>query len=108
MNRIKDLRTSRGWRQADLAVILNTKPQTVSRYEKEDRGIDVETINKLCEIFGVSADYLLGLSDLPCPELSDEEQLLLLAFRRADGRARELVRLALEPFAQDDTSGMAI
>lgn len=88
--------------------MLNCSPTTVSNYEVGIRGLDSETIAKLCEIFACSADYLLGLSDLPRPELSDEEQLLLLAFRRADGRARELVRLALEPFAQDDTSGMAI
>lgn len=108
MNRIYELRKRQKWLQDDLAKKLNVSRQAVSNYETGQRGMDCDTIAKLCEIFGVSADYLLGLSDLPRPELSDEEQLLLLAFRRADGRARELVRLALEPFAQDDTSGMAI
>ena len=51
MNRIKELRKQNNWLQSDLAVRLNTKAQTVSRYELGDRGLDVETIGKLCEIF---------------------------------------------------------
>ena len=98
MNRIKELRMSNGWRQQDLAARLNTNQQTVGRYETGTRGLDVETILKLCEIFGCSADYLLGRSALPSPDLSEEELELVLAFRRADDRSREMVRLALAPF----------
>ena len=98
MIRLKELRIGRGWRQSDLAKILNTNAQTVSRYERGDRGIDLETLITLCEIFDCSADYLLGRSDLPSAQLSEEEQALLLAYRRADARATEMVRLALQPF----------
>ena len=107
MNRLRELRVSKGWKQADLAAAINAKPQTVSRYERGDRDIDSSTIRRLCEIFGCSADYLLGLSDLPTAELSEEEQGLVLAFRRADARARELVRLALEPFMKEESSETA-
>ena len=96
MNRIKELRLQNGWLQSDLAARLNTKPQTVSHYEKGDRGLDVETIFKLCDIFDVTADYLLGRSDLPSPELSDEEWELVAAFRQADEDAKDMVRLALK------------
>ena len=95
---------SNGWRQQDLAARLNTNQQTVGRYETGTRGLDVETILKLCEIFGCSADYLLGRSVLPSPELSEEETELVLAFRRADDRSREMVRLALAPFTTLDTA----
>ena len=98
MNRIKELRIQNGWRQQDLAARLNTNQQTVGRYETGARGLDVETIFRLCEIFDVSADYLLGRAALPSPDLSDEESELVLAFRRADDRSREMVRLALAPF----------
>jgi len=104
MNRIKELRLQNGWLQSDLATRLNTKPQTVSHYEKGDRGLDVETIFRLCDIFGVSADYLLGRAELPSPELSEEETELVLAFRRADDRSREMVRLALAPFTGQATT----
>lgn len=108
MNRLRELRIGKGWRQSDLAAVLNTKPQTVSRYEKGDRDIDSATICRLCEIFDVTADYLLGRSALPKPELSDEETQLLLAWRRSDDRARAMVAVALQPFAQEDTSERAI
>ena len=105
MNRIKELRTSNGWRQQDLAARLNTNQQTVGRYETGTRGLDVETIHKLCDIFGCTADYLLGRSAMPSPDLSEEEMELVLAFRRGDDRAREMVRLALAPFVLSAIDG---
>lgn len=108
MNRIRELRISQNWRQCDLAELLNTKPQTVSRYELGDRGLDVEMIIKCCEIFGCTADYLLGRSDLPSAELTPAEISLLLAYRRADSRARDMVDLALEPFREKDGAAKAI
>lgn len=96
MNRIKELRIQNAWRQQDLAARLNTNQQTVGRYETGARGLDVETIFRLCEIFDVSADYLLGRAALPSPELSEEETELVLAYRQADQDAKDMVRLALK------------
>ena len=104
MNRIRELRKKQGWLQSDLANRLNTTAVSIGRYESEQRQLDPETILKLCDIFGCSADYLLGRSVLPSPELSEEETELLLAFRRADDRSREMVRLALAPFTTLDTT----
>ena len=104
MNRIKDLRASRGLSQRDLGISLNCTDVTVSRYETGQRDIDSETICKLCEIFGCTADYLLGRSVLPTSEISEEEARLLQAYRRCDDRARDMVRLALAPFAQETGS----
>lgn len=101
MNRIKDLRISKGLSQRDLGLSLNCTDVTVSRYETGQRDIDSETICKLCEIFGCTADYLLGRSPIPTPDITDEEARLLQAFRRCDDRARDMVRLALAPFAQE-------
>ena len=102
MNRIKELRMLQGWRQADLAAILKTTPQAVGNYETGVRGLDVETICRLCEIFGVTADYLLGRSIQPGSPISDEEWQLLAAYRAADDDARALVRLALKRFAEPE------
>jgi len=101
MNRIKELRQQNGWLQSDLATRLQTSRQTIGNYETGQRQLDPETILKLCEIFDVSADYLLGRAALPSPELSEEETELVLAFRRADDRSREMVRLALAPFTTE-------
>ena len=101
LNRIRDLRIKANLKQTDLARKLSCSPTTISNYEVGIRDIDSETINKLCEIFGCTADYLLGRSELPTPELNEEEARLLQAFRRGDDRARDMVRLALAPFSSD-------
>lgn len=88
--------------------MLNTSQQTIARYEAEKLGLDVATILRLCEIFGCTADYLLGRSALPDPGLTDEEESLLLAFRRADDHRKELVRLSLAPFREDASGEQAI
>ena len=108
MNRLKTLRISREMSQAQLGRILNCSDVTVSRYETGQRDIDSATICRLCEIFDVTADYLLGRSPLPKPELSDEETELLLAWRRSDERARAMVAVALQPFKEDATGSRAV
>lgn len=98
VHRIRELRQKKGMKQAELASILQCSPTTVSNYEVGIRDIDSETVCRLCDVFGCTADYLLGRSELPTNEISDEEAELVLAFRSADDRAREMVRLALAPF----------
>ena len=107
MNRIKELRLQNGWRQEDLAQKLSTKRQTVARYETGERGLDVETILRLCDIFECSADYLLGRTPTGGMQLTAEEENIILAMRRADARAVDMVHLALAPFKQDVSSSKA-
>ena len=108
MNRLRELRMTHDMRQSDLAKLLNTKPQTVSRYEKEDRGLDVETICRLCDIFGCTSDYLLGRSPVAKPELTPEEENLLMAWRRSDDRAKDIVAVTLAPFQDQEQKSKAI
>lgn len=107
MNKIRDLRINKGLKQSDLAKMLNCSPQSVSNYEVGLRDIDSATICRICEIFGCTADYLLGRSELPTPEISADEARFLQAYRRADSRARDMVDLALAPFTQDGSSETA-
>lgn len=104
VHRIRELRQKKGMKQAELALILQCSPTTVSNYEVGIRDIDSETVCRLCDVFGCTADYLLGRSELPTNEISEEESELLLAFRSADDRAREMVRLALAPFTGEATT----
>ena len=108
VNRIKDLRQAAGMKQTDLARLMNCSPTAISNYEVGLRDIDSATICKLCEIFGCTADYLLGRSELVTPELTPEEEQLLQAWRRCDDRARDMVTLALAPFKEDASSAEAI
>lgn len=108
MNRIRDLRIMRGWLQDDLAKQINLSRQTVSCYENETRSIDIETIHRLCDIFGCTADYLLCRSDMPTPQISAEDWALLSAYHEADERARQMVALALEPWTEKKESPAAV
>lgn len=108
VNRIKDLRVSADMKQADLAKLLSCSPTAISYYETGVRDIDSGTICKLCEIFGCTADYLLGRSPLPSADLTPEEESLLQAWRRCDDRARDMVTVALAPFREEEQSESAI
>lgn len=98
MNRIRELRLALGYRQKDLAEMIGCAENSISNYEKEVRALDPGLINRLCEIFDCSADYLLCRSAMPSAELSEGEYALIRAYRAADERARGMVDLALEPF----------
>lgn len=101
MNRIRDLRLQEHMNQADLAVLLNCTTATVSKYELEQRSLDADTICRLCDIFGCTADYLLGRSPLQSPELDPQEEAMLLAWRRATPEIRAIVETALSPYRED-------
>lgn len=104
MNKIRDLRQKAGMKQSDLAKMLNCANTAISKYENGQLDIGSVTICRLCDIFGCTADYLLGRSELKTTELSDEEIRLLQAYRRGDDRARDMVKLALDPFVQETGS----
>lgn len=92
MNRIKELRTERKMKQAELAQLLSCTPTAISNYETGFRSPDIETIHKLCEIFGCTADYLLGRSEVRSFELSAEEAELLRTYRALSPEGREFIR----------------
>ena len=60
MNRIKELRKANHMTQAELAKKLGVTPQAVGAYERGDRGVNRETLDKLSEIFSRSAGYIAG------------------------------------------------
>ena len=62
-NRLIDLRKECGLTQEDLAKVIQKKRSTVSGYETEGKEPDLETVCLLAEYFGVSSDYLLGISN---------------------------------------------
>lgn len=63
MNRIKMLRQAKGWTQDELGEKLSVKRSAVSKYETGKVPLTDDTIRKLSEIFGESADYILGAND---------------------------------------------
>ena len=103
MNRIKELRITRGMTQKDLALLLSCAPTAVSKYELEQLGIDAETICQLCDIFGCTADYLLGRSSSPAPVIAEEDAAVLDAYHAAPDEIRAIVDTALGPYREGVT-----
>lgn len=101
MNRIKDLRKEKNMKQGALAAALHISQQTISSYETEARQMDTDTIRRLCEIFGVTADYLLGFSVQRAARLPEEDAELLAAYHAAPESIRQGITALLEPYKQE-------
>ena len=61
--RIEDLRIDNDKTQQWVAEYLHLNREVYRRYEKGIREIPVWAVIKLAELYGVTTDYLLGLTD---------------------------------------------
>lgn len=57
--KILNMRKARGWNQEELAERVGVTRQAVSRWEAGSAKPDADKIIAICDLFGVSADYLL-------------------------------------------------
>lgn len=65
--RLYDLRIDNDLRQEDVANVLGTSKQAYGRYENGTRKLSIEDLKKLCEFYNVSADYIIGLTNITKP-----------------------------------------
>jgi len=80
-DKLRALRMEKKLTQNDLAARLAIVGASVSSYEKSKQYPSVEVLIQLCQIFDVSADYLLGLSDdknFNTSTLTDEQLQIVL------------------------------
>lgn len=63
---IKNFREFKGLTQQDLALQLGKSKNVVSNWERGDNSPNLDEVEKLCEIFGVTPNQLFGWD--PCPE----------------------------------------
>ena len=61
--RIEDLRIDNDYTQQQIAEQLDIAREVYRRYEKGTRTIPVDCLIKLSELYGVSVDYILGLTN---------------------------------------------
>ena len=80
--KIVELRKQKGLSQEELAEQLGVSRQAVSRWELGQTLPDVPNLLQLCELFGVSADYLVR----------DEEQVT----EKSDQSAKRIAKLTKE------------
>lgn len=63
--RVLKLRKQRGLSQKELGDAVGLSHKAISTIESGSRGTSLEKLIVLSQFFGVSTDYLLGLSDRP-------------------------------------------
>ena len=67
--RLKKARKQKKLTLVNVGMKLNITHATISRYENEKLEPNLDVLKSLCELYNVSSDYILGLSDnLPYPK----------------------------------------
>ncbi|MBR2413808.1 MAG: helix-turn-helix transcriptional regulator [Clostridia bacterium] len=105
-NKLSDLRRAKGVSQKEAAAALGVSQALLSHYEKGIRECGLEFVRKASEYYGVTSDWLLGLSDtrLGANEIFDaadtpeDEQLQLRTILRC------FVRLSEEMSSRGETA----
>ena len=62
IKRMRDLREDSDKTQQQIAEVLGTSQTMYARYERGANEMPIRHLVKLCNYYGVSADYLLGRS----------------------------------------------
>jgi len=86
-DRLKQLRLDRGYTREELSEFAGIGSNQVYRYENNLTDPPTDILVRLSKTLGVTADYLLGMTDNPSGEihmsdLSDDEQNLIAAYRQ--------------------------
>ena len=64
-NRLRDLREDRDMTQAQVAKMFYLQVTQYRRYENGESDLPLEWAKKFAEYYGVSIDYIAGLTDTP-------------------------------------------
>ncbi|ABW19361.1 helix-turn-helix domain-containing protein [Alkaliphilus oremlandii] len=73
--RLKKLREEKSWQLEKVAKYLKVSIATVSNYERDFRKPDIDTINKIADLFEVTSDYLIGRTSIKDAILLENEDL---------------------------------
>jgi transcriptional regulator with XRE-family HTH domain len=107
--RFREWRLKRGISQDELARKADVPSASVSHFERGMRFPNAETLRRLADALGVSADYLLGRVDDPAGEgLGGTDPEFAALFRKFQGmteEAREEVKEFLDNIAAKDKKG---
>ncbi len=71
--RLARLRKEKGYTQEDVASKITISPQAVSKWENDNSEPDLDTLNKLADIFSCSVDELLGRDKVETQEENKAE-----------------------------------
>ncbi len=63
IKRIRDLREDHDMTQTEVADVLHTSQTMYARYERGANELPIRHLIALCNLYHVSSDYILGLSN---------------------------------------------
>lgn len=117
VDRIFELVDAQYKEQRDFAVAINVDPSHISRWRNRKTSSYQRRLPQIAAALNTTTEYLLtgngpkvktpvAVSEMDT--ITPEEQRLLMAYRIADARAKEMVRLALEPFGLSESSDAAM
>ena len=61
--RLKNLREDRDLKQREVAKVINKSQQGYSHIEEGRAELKIDDLIKLCRFYGVTADYLIGMTE---------------------------------------------
>ena len=108
MNRLRELREDSDMTQTDVAKAVGVSMMTISHYEREERALTPEMIQRFCRLFGCTADYLLGFSRQRTAAVSESDTELLAAYAAAPAPIRTAVDGLLDPYKATKNQGAGI
>ena len=88
--RLKELRQKKGLTQAQVAKRLSLSKTAISGYENNIKNPSIEVLTQLSILYGVSADYLLGLENrkMLCVDDLNDQQLEVVSILLEEFRHR--------------------
>lgn len=107
-DRVRKLRESRNMTQTELSEILGMKTYTtVSKWEKNENFPKGKDLKKLAEIFNVTSDYLLGLTDSKLGKItaqSEKNEIISIYDQLEEPRQEKVLDFAKEQLEEQENS----
>lgn len=73
-NKLKELRTQKGYTISQLCKELEMNQNTYAKYERNERDVSTDTLSQIADFYDVTTDYLLG-RDTPIPTYLTSSEL---------------------------------
>lgn len=109
-DRVRKLREGRNMTQTELSEILGMKTYTtVSKWEKNENFPKGKDLKKLAEIFNVTSDYLLGLTDDKLKKITtqnEKTEIISIYDQLEEPRQEKVLNYAKEQLDEQENSNI--
>lgn len=82
--------------QKRFADMVGVSKHTVGVWEKGEYGISTDSLERICNTFGVGMDYLTGRQCILDSDLTEEEVHVVAGYRKLSRTQKALVRKMLD------------